>query len=194
MEQNGQMQEPVGAPHINVQLPPEQERKQGLAIASLILGIIGLFGFCCCGLNLIAAVIAVIMGIAVLVKKLDGTGFAITGIVTGGLALLMVFAVLFSFRDLYPYSETIVRDYGQLVEEQDEVFPKYEADGTLPDYLLKYTETPFTEFFEKYDANFYDVMDVLLEEYKAGGLKPIGYTLPDEKPALSDDEQLEDDD
>lgn len=180
MEQNGQMQEPVGAPHINVKLPPEQERRQGLAIASMVLGLIGIFGFCCCGLNIIAALIAVIFGIVVLAKKLDGTGFAVTGLVTGALTLIMVFAVVFSFRDLYPYSDAIVRDYTQLVEEQDEVFPAYEKDGTLPSYLLKYTEPPFSDFLAKYDATFYDVMDVLLEEYKAGTLKPVGYTLPEE--------------
>ena len=37
---------------VNVTLPPQKQRKSGLAIASLILGIVSLVGLCCCGINL----------------------------------------------------------------------------------------------------------------------------------------------
>lgn len=179
MEQFEQNQEPVGSPKINVQLPPEQEQKKGLAIASLVLGLISMFGFCCCGINMITAPLAIIFGVIALVKKHGGTGLSIAGIITAALSLIIVLGIVFSFRDIYPYSEDIVRDYTQLVEEQDTVFPQYEKEGTLPEYLEKYTEQPFTDFFAKYDITIYDVMDALLEQYKAGTLGNINYSLPE---------------
>lgn len=178
MEQNQNMeQQPVGGGYQNVGvvLPPKKEKKTGLAIASLILGIVSLIGLCCCGLNIITAPLAIIFGIISLAKKYDGTGLSITGIVLAALSLIMMFGVIFAFRDVLPYSETIMEDYMQVIVEQDEVFPAYEADGTLPDYLLKYTESPYSDFLEKYDVDIYDVMDVLLEQYKNGELSmPAG--------------------
>ena len=90
---------------------------------------------------------------------------------TAVLSLLVIAGVFFSIRDFLPYSEQISNDYLQLIQEQDEVFPAYEADGTLPDYLKKYTEEPFASYFAKYDITFYDIMDALLEQYKTGSLK-----------------------
>lgn len=156
---------------VNVTLPPQKQRKSGLAIASLILGIVSLVGLCCCGINIITAPLAIIFGIVVLAKRQEGTGLAIFGIVTAVLSLLVIVGVFFSIRDLLPYSEQIATDYMQLIEEQDEVFPAYEADGTLPDYLKKYTEPPYSDYFAKHDITFNDIMDALLEQYKSGALK-----------------------
>ena len=67
-----------------------RERRAGLAIASLILGVVG---FCTFG---IAGIVGVILGIVALVKashepQLDrGKGLAIAGIVTGTVSLLML--------------------------------------------------------------------------------------------------------
>ena len=71
-----------------------RERRAGLAIASLVLGIVG---FCTVG---IAGIVGVILGIVALVKasnepRVDrGRGFAIAGIVTGALSLLSSFTVI----------------------------------------------------------------------------------------------------
>lgn len=174
MEENNFGQQPVnGYEGVNVTLPPQKQSKKGLAIASLILGILSIVGLCCCCVNVITAPLAIIFGIIVLCKHMDGTGLAVTGIVTSVLSLLVVGGVFFSVRGIMPYSEQIANDYMQLIAEQDEVFPAYEEDGTLPDYLEKYTETPYTEMLEKYDLTFYDVMDVLLEQYKLGALKEV---------------------
>jgi prepilin-type processing-associated H-X9-DG protein len=68
--------------------PGSRERRAGLAIASLVLGIVG---FCTGG---IAGIVGVILGIVALVKasheqQVDrGRGFAIGGIVTGAVSLL----------------------------------------------------------------------------------------------------------
>ena len=65
-----------------------RERRAGLAIASLVLGIVG---FCTVG---IAGIVGVILGIVALVKASNepqvdrGRGFAIAGIVTGAVSLL----------------------------------------------------------------------------------------------------------
>ena len=176
MEQNYNAQQPnPGYEGVNVTLPPKKERKMGLAIATLVLGILSIFGLCCCCTNVIFAPIAIILGIVVLVKHMDGTGMAIFGIVAAVLSLLVLAGIFYSMRDLYPHVDTIVTDYQKLVSEQDEVFAAYEKDGTLPDYLEKYTEPPFSDFFAKYDITFYDVMDALLEQHKAGALKnPYG--------------------
>ena len=171
-------QQPVGS-YQDLNLPPqEREKKSGLAIAALILGIVSILGLCCCGLNIIAAPLAIIFGIIALAKKQNGTGLAITGIVLAAISLIMVLGVVFAFRDILPYSETIMQDYTRIILEADTVFPAYEEDGTLPDYVEKYKEPPFSDFLAKYDADIYDVMDVLLEQYKSGQLSmPPGVSI-----------------
>ncbi len=71
-----------------------RERRAGLAITSLVLGIAG---FCTAGL---AGIVGVILGIVALAKassepQVDrGRGFAIAGIVTGAVSLLMVLPLM----------------------------------------------------------------------------------------------------
>ncbi len=71
-----------------------RERRAGLAIASLVLGVVG---FCTAG---VAGIVGVILGIVALVKAANepqvdrGRGFAIAGIVTGALSLLSSLMVL----------------------------------------------------------------------------------------------------
>ena len=177
MEQYQNQQPNGGYEGVNVTLPqqPQKERKLGTAIAALIFGILCIPGICCCCTNLIFAPIAIILAIIVLVKHKDGTGIAIFGMIAAILSLIVVIGIIFSMRDILPYSQTIVEDYSRLVMEQDEVFPAYEEDGTIPDYLEKYTDEPYTSFFAKYGGTFYDVMDAMLEQYKSGALKnPYG--------------------
>ena len=186
MEQNyNNPQQPnYGYEGVNVTLPPKKERKAGLAIAALILGILCIPGLCCCCTNLLLAPFAIIFGIIVLVKQRDGTGLAITGIVLAVLSLLVIVGVFFSIREIIPYADVIANDYVQMMENADEVFTNYEADQSLPDYLKKYTEEPYTSFFKKYDITFYDVMDALLVQYKQGTLQnPYGGAMTTSKAA-----------
>ncbi len=170
MEQNYFGQPNNGYEGVNVTLPPQKQRKTGLAIATLVLGILSILGLCCC-LNIVTAPLAIIFGIIVLCKRFDGIGLAITGIVFSVLSLLVVVGAIVSVREILPYAEEIGTDYLRMIEEQDEVFPAYEENGTLPEYLEKYTDSPYTEMLEKYDITFYDVMDAFLEQYKAGALE-----------------------
>lgn len=147
----------------------------GFAVASLALGLVSLVGICCCAglIDIITIPLALIFGIISLVKKRSGTGLAITGIITSAVSLILIGTILYIIWPLLPHAEEILNDYSRLTEEQDTVFATYEETGEIPDYLKKYTEAPFDEFFERYDATFYDVMDALLDQYKDRGSLPV---------------------
>ncbi|MCR4759043.1 MAG: DUF4190 domain-containing protein [Oscillospiraceae bacterium] len=182
MENQTNQNGPIRSGEYDAVTPPEYtssgSSKEGLAIASLITGLMSIFSFCCCGFTILLAPFAVIFGAIVLIRKKNGKRKAITGLILGSLSLITFGSLLFSMRDILPYSDIITADFVQLISEQDEVFPKYEEDGTLPDYLQKYTDAPYTEMMAKYDGDFYDVMDMLLESYKAGTLPRYNFVLP----------------
>ena len=151
------------------QYAPYPEQKKGFSIAALVLGIISIVGLCCC-IGVFTAPFALIFGIVALAKKQGGKGMAITGIVLGGLTLLMVIATAVSMAPLLKNMDQISQDLVQVLEDQDEVFPAYEADQTLPDCLNKYKEPPYSDILEQYDITIYDIMDSLLSQYKTGQL------------------------
>lgn len=156
--------EPVVPPVIR-----QPARRMGFSITAFVLGILSMLGFCCC-IQFITAPIAVIFGILAFVKKRDGKEMAATGLVLAAVSLLVTIGFLISFRDVFRYADVISEDFTRLIEEQDEVFPAYQENGTLPDYLLKYTEPPYSTFLEEYDSSIYVIMDALLENYKNGEL------------------------
>lgn len=73
-----------------------QSQKKGLAIAALVLGILGLFGSLIV-FGAVLSLVAVILGIIALVKSKQpthgGKGFAISGIVLGILGLVIAAAI-----------------------------------------------------------------------------------------------------
>ncbi len=163
---------------------PLPSDKKGLAVAALIFGILSIIGFCCC-LNVITAPIALILGIISLATHRGGKGMAITGIVFALLSILIIGMMLFSVRDVLPYSEQITTDYMQLVNDQDEVFPAYEADGTLPPYIQKYKEEPLKQILDKRGITVEQIMDILDQNYKNGQLPKYDFSVPDSQPAAS---------
>ena len=174
---------------------PAKEKK-GFAVAALVLGIISILGLCCCGLGGLTAPFAIIFGIVALVKKQAGTGMYVTGIVLAVLTLIMVGSMLYVVSDFMPYSQEIATDYMQLVNDQDEVFPAYEEDGTLPAYMEKYKESPYKELLDKYGVTIEAFMDQLLVQYKTGQLKKYEFSMPDsstiDKPDDTEDYDIED--
>ena len=92
----------------------------GLAVASMVLGIIAIIGFLFF-INILFAIIAIILGIVHLctVKASNsGRGMAIAGIVTGGLSILLtigVYTLLFSvasdIESLFPSEDYNYYDY-----------------------------------------------------------------------------------
>lgn len=162
---------------------PEPEAHSGMPTASLILGIISIVGICC-WLDVITAPIALILGGIALAKKYGNKGLAITGVVLSVLSLLVTTFMLISVMPIIRHSDEIVRDYAQLVYDQDEVFPAYEKDKTLPPYLAKYNESPYSDYLNKYEIDIYKIMDVLDDEYKKGQFTSVedlgGIAIPTE--------------
>lgn len=72
----------------------EKKKNQGVAIASMVCGILSVI--CCCFscFSLVLAIAAVVLGIITLACKYDGKGMAIAGIVLGGIGLLLFVAVI----------------------------------------------------------------------------------------------------
>lgn len=86
MDQEHHTQPQVASP---VTPPPVAEKKpsSGLAIASMVLSLVGATGFIYIGSLL--ALVGLILGIISLVTKGGGRGMAIAGIVVGGFCLLL---------------------------------------------------------------------------------------------------------
>ncbi|HCM92474.1 MAG TPA: hypothetical protein DIS78_07930 [Lachnospiraceae bacterium] len=61
----------------------------GFAIASLVCGCLSIL--CCVGgcISWIFSIVAIVMGIITITKKYDGRGFAIAGLITGGVGILL---------------------------------------------------------------------------------------------------------
>jgi len=85
-------------------LPSPPPRKTcGLAIASLVLGIVSVPMMCCCGAGLVAAILAIVFGHLAIGQirrsegRLDGKGMAVAGLVMGYIGLLLHIAVAIIF-------------------------------------------------------------------------------------------------
>ena len=72
----------------NIQQQNNNNESKGMAIASMVLGILGLVFWCVPILNLILAVLALIFGIVIKKKKSAGKGMGIAGFVCGILGTL----------------------------------------------------------------------------------------------------------
>lgn len=79
-----QYQSPYQSPN---QIPGEDNKPGGLAIASLVLGILSLVT-CCIGIGAVFGLAAIILGAVSLYQK-KGKGLAIAGIITGGFGLVL---------------------------------------------------------------------------------------------------------
>lgn len=74
--------------------PAVESGKKGLAIASLVLGIIGVLGCCCFGGVL--GIVGLILGIISITKQ-GKSGMAIAGIILSAISVLGLIYLLFSF-------------------------------------------------------------------------------------------------
>jgi len=89
---------PMGMP------PPQGPKSSGLAIASLVTGILSLFPGCCCGfIGIPLALVALVMGIISISQinasggQIGGKGMAIAGTVLGGVAVAVdILAIIFN--------------------------------------------------------------------------------------------------
>ena len=81
---------------------PNAPRTHGLAIASMVCGILAVFPGCCCGLfGIPLSIAALIMGIVSISQinasagQLGGKGMALAGTICGGVAVAMDIAAVF---------------------------------------------------------------------------------------------------
>ena len=72
------------------------KQSKGMAIASMVLGIVGLV-LSCLVIGIIPCVIGLILGIVVLVKQKAGQGMAIAGIVTSLIGIAFLIMALIGF-------------------------------------------------------------------------------------------------
>lgn len=147
---------------------PAPEEKKGFAIASLVLGICSIVLMCCCCTNVITAPISIVLGIISLATHRGGKGMSIAGIILSALSILLLFICYQSTAVFWKNSDQILQDYTQLVEDADTVFPAYEKDGTVPDYLQKYYEGEYKDTLDKFGVTFDDIMDYLDQMYQQG--------------------------
>ncbi len=86
----------------NIQQQNNNNESKGMAIASMVLGILGLVFWCVPILNLILAVLALIFGIVVMHKKSAGKGMGIAGFVCGilgtlwGICYIICYGIVFN--------------------------------------------------------------------------------------------------
>ena len=68
----------------------EKKGNMGIAIASLVCGILSILCCCLTCFSVVLSIAAIVLGIITLVNKYDGKGMAIAGIATGGVGILLV--------------------------------------------------------------------------------------------------------
>ncbi len=88
--QQGYYQQPVVVNQL-------ENKKDGLAITSLVLGILGIVFCWCLAIPIIICIIGLIMGIMSLVKTGQHSGIALGGVITSAIGLVLSFALLLLF-------------------------------------------------------------------------------------------------
>ena len=93
-----------------------QPNRNGFGIASMVLGILALVFFCGC-INIPLAIIAIIFAIIHINRKTGSNGFAIAGIVTSVISVILTVILIVAFMNFgigttsWMYSETLPFEY-----------------------------------------------------------------------------------
>lgn len=102
----------------------QQPKPKGLAIASMVIGIVSLVLCALAVLGIVGGLAAIALGIVALVKK-QSTGMSVTGLVTGGIALLASIGILIGsamvFNSLSNYTPPTIETVEQTTAEPEEV-------------------------------------------------------------------------
>lgn len=142
---------------VNYGMPAPQPPKKGIgfAVASMVLGIISVVMCCSIFIRTILSIAALVFGIIALVSKQRGTGMSITGIITSSVSIIMSIILLVAFGKVAPEFGSFIMDLCKAAVDQETVVEEYERTGELPDYLQKYDEGEWGEFFDSlYDGGF----------------------------------------
>lgn len=140
-----------------------QEKKggKGMAIASLILGILSLL--CCC-IGFPFAIVGLILAIISLVKGKDGKGLAIAGLITSIVCLGISTMAFINALPMLPY----IDDFKDYYQNHNEIYEEYQEDGTLPDWMqeLKENSNMTDQQFDDWMNNMEQNMDKIDEASK----------------------------
>lgn len=139
-------------------------RGQGLAITSMILGIIGLI-LACLVVGIVPCLIGLIMGIVVLAQRRPGKGMAIAGIVTSTIGLLIFIVLIIGISASTKAPETKVEKVE--LEAVEETVTEAEARTSRPAKTEAAAQAPETEAQKQEDAQgeIYHVGDVIETKY-----------------------------
>lgn len=129
--------------------------KKGLAVASLVLGILA-FITCCAFINMPLAIISIVLAVISLIKKHGGKGLSIAGLVLSGISLLVSLYMLVTvpFGLVFDFIE----HSSELVNNGDQIVREYKEDNTIPEWLQQYDP----EFVKQF-------MDAFAEGYSSSG-------------------------
>jgi len=109
---------------------PEQKGSKAMAITSMVLGIVAVITCICYCSAIPLAIVSIILAIIVLVTKKNGKPFAITGIITSGVAIIVSVITIVLYRPM-------IQGMQELVTNSDEIIADYKEDGEIPDFVLE---------------------------------------------------------
>ncbi|MGN1412076.1 MAG: DUF4190 domain-containing protein [Oscillospiraceae bacterium] len=137
---------------------PSQNGSKSMAITSMVLGIVALVICLCFILSIPLGIVSIILAIIVLVKKKNGKPFAITGLVTSILGILVSIVTLISMMPYIQFGMELSKDPNAIVTMIDD----YQQDGTIPQNVLDIcggNEEMAKSFMEGFVQSYGDVVD-----------------------------------
>ena len=128
--------------HMNPELQntPAKDPGIGLAITSMVIGILSLTLCCVCGS--LFGIIGLIFGIIALKKKQRGTGMAIAGIATSVLGFLVGLVIILYIVFVASLTGSILENYDEIMSNPDFYQYMESEDFDMEDFELYY----FDEF------------------------------------------------
>ena len=103
--------------------PPTAQNGKGFATASLVFGIISLVFLCCCGINMIAAILAVIFAFVARFKAGKMPTMAKVGLILAIIAIVL-FAFFYGIY-IYAVNDVINHPDGELARKLDLFLRQY---------------------------------------------------------------------
>ena len=81
----------------NIPQEPQKDKASGMAIASMVCGILSIVLCCVWYISIILSIVAITLGIINMIKKYGGKGMAIAGIITGSFGVVLSILMMFGF-------------------------------------------------------------------------------------------------
>ena len=110
----------------------EQQGSKSMAVTSMVLGIIALVICICFFLSIPLGIVSIILGIIVLTKRKNGKSFAIAGIVTSVVSILVSVVTLVTMMPYINFGMELSKDPQAIVT----MIEDYQEDGTIPQNVL----------------------------------------------------------